>query len=545
MRFQYLWLGALLALASAPAIGMDDDHASDEVEPDLLTMRITDLKAELDTGQWTAERVAQVALDRVASVDQAGPALRSLIHVNQQAVEQAAALAPAGRQGQLYGVPMVIGDRCDMRGLPTSGGIAALRGHQVRGDAFVVGRLRDAGAVVIGKANTDGPFSSYGRDGYSSAGGATRNPYRASRSGVGIGAAVASGFALGAVGSDTAGALRAAAAGSALVGIRPTLGLVSRSGTLPLARSLDTVGVLARSVHDAASMLGVIAGPDEADWRSREGEPHQLGDYTLFLDDGALADVRLGVAGDYCGGNPEVDDAFDAALAVLRIEGATLVDLDIPDLLLEAGDDLIRPIAVAELRDQLAAYLAAADDGLPDRLAELVTVARSPLITGSATPEDPARLGFWEQALGSTGVADLRYLYLISNRLPAARRVILDLLDGNDLDAIVYPTQRCPPAPLIDALEAGSRCRADDPRSPMYLASVTGFPEITVPMGYSSDGLPLGLSFLSRAYGESGLIAMTFAFEQATGHWRAPTLQTGEDDQASDAGLESALGRGP
>ena len=545
MKLRHLWAGVLLLLASSPTLGGDTAGEEPKLEPvELQSMQISDLEVGLDTKRWTAELIARVALDRVESIDRGGPALRSLVHVNDKALDQAAELEAAGNRGPLSGVPMVIGDRCNTREQPTSGGLAALRGHQSVDDAFVVGRLRAAGAIFIGKANTDGPFSSYGRVGYSSAGGATRNPYRPSRSGIGTGAAVAGGLALAAVGADTLGALRAAAAGSALVGIRPTLGLTSRAGTLPLARSLDVTGVLARGVRDAALVLGVIAGPDKADAFTRDSEPHQIGDYTLFLDAAALEGARLGVVRDYRGGNEEVDAAVDRALDAARAGGAELVDFDLPDFLLEANDELIRPIAETELRDQLAAYLAAAEEGLPNTLAELEKVSRSPLIMGSPTPEDPSRLRFWEQAMGSAGLADLGYLSLISSRLPAARRTIGDLLQENALDAIVFPTLLCPPAPSLAAADAGGQCRAEDPRLPSYMASVTGFPELTLPMGYTSQGLPLGLSFLGRPYGEPAIIAIGYAFEQATGFWRPPELTSWSDAEVSASDADPALGRG-
>jgi len=545
MKLRHLWIGVCLVLSSSPTLGVDAPEGQTEVEPvELQSMQILDLAVGLDTDRWTADQVARVALDRVESIDRAGPTLRSLIHVNDEAPAQAAKLAATRNRGPLFGVPMVVGDRCNTRDQPTSGGLAALRGYQSADDAFVVERLRAAGATFIGKANTDGPFRSFGRSGYSSAGGATRNPYRRSRSGIGVGAAVAAGLALAAVGADTAGALRAAAAGSALVGIRPTLGLTSRTGTVPLARSLDVPGVLARSVRDAALVLGVVAGSDDADWFSRDSEPHQIGDYTLFLDAAALEGARLGVARDYRGGNGEVEAAFERALKTLRAGGAELMDLNVPDALLEANDGLIRPIAETELGDQLSAYLAPAGEGIPDTLAELAKVSRSPLIMGSPTPEDPLRLRFWEQAMGSAGLADLRYLYLISNRLPAARRMIGDLLKENALDAIVFPTLLCPSAPLLDAADAGGRCNVGDPRLPAYLASVTGFPELTLPMGYTSQGLPVGLSFLGRPYGEPAIIGIGYAFEQATGYWRAPELSSWLDDQISDSDTDPASGRG-
>ncbi len=539
MKLCYLVIGVLFALIVSSATAEEAVDASVQPAPiDLSTMQITDLEVGLDTQRWSAEQIARAALDRVDAVDRRGPALHSLIHVNDQAVEQAAGLTATRQRGALFGVPMVIGDRCNTRDQPTSGGMAMLRGRRSSDDAFVVARLREAGALLIGKANTDGPFSSYGRAGYSSAAGATRNPYRTSRSGVGAGSAVAAGMALAAVVTDTTGALRAAAAGAALVGIRPTLGLTSRSGTLPLARSLDVTGVLARGVRDAALVLGVIVGTDPADWPTQDAEPHQIGDYTLFLDSDALDGARLGVARDYRGGNKEVDAAFKRALDALRAGGAELVDVDVPDLLLEAYDAFIRPIAEAELRDQLADVLSPAGDGVPDALAELTTAARSPLITGSPTPEDPARLAFWGRALGSKGVADLRYLSLISTRLPGVRRIIGDRMQADQLDALVFPTRLCPPSVTLDATETGDRCKVADPALPSYLASVTGFPELTLPMAYTHKGLPLGLSLLGRPYGESAIIAIGYAYEQATGHWRAPELNA-SDDQLSASGSAS------
>jgi amidase len=275
-------------------------------------------------------------------------------------------------------------------------------------------------------------------------------------------------------------------------------------------------------VRDAALLLGAMAGVDEADPRTAESGAEQVSDYTKGLAAEALDGARIGILVQYQDGNREVDAAFQQTMRTLKEGGAVTVDVELPDELTGGWREMLDRVLETELRDQLDAYLRNTEEGMPHSLADLLRMSESPLIAGSDTPVHPGRIGGYRNALRSPGLADLAYLYILSNRMPAARAAIFALMDEKKLDALAFPTLLCPAGSLLDDYDSTYECDVDDPDRPTYLASVTGFPEITLPMGFSKQGLPLGLSLLGRPYSEARLIALAYAFEQATGHRRPP-----------------------
>ncbi|MGB5834596.1 MAG: amidase family protein [Thiohalocapsa sp.] len=519
----------VLPLLTAPSVAADQDAATAEAPAfDLIEADLASIQAAFDAGALSAEILTQSYLDRVDRLDAAGPRLNTMISINPVATERARELdaerAETGSRGLLHGVPIVVKDSINAVGLETTGGSAALRGHEPFTDAAVVRRLREVGAILLGKSNLSEMQLGYGRNGYSSAGGQTRNPYNLRRDpfNCAAAAAVAANLAMLGVGSDTVGALRGSASANALVGIRPTLGLTSRAGVIPTALSLDVTGPLARSVRDASLMLGIMAGVDDADPRTAESAPYQVGGYTETLNDGALDGARIGILVQYRGGNREVDTAFQQAVATLTTQGAVTIDVELPDDLLAGWRDLLDLVVETELRDQLNAYLANTEEGMPHSLADLLRMSESPLLAGSEHPVHSGRIGGYRNALRSPGLANLAYLYIVSNRMPASRDALIAVMDSSDLDALAMPTLLCPAASLLDEYDGSYECDADDPTRPTELASMTGFPEITLPMGFSKQGLPLGLSLLGRPYSEPRLIALAYAFEQATDQRRPP-----------------------
>lgn len=503
-----------------------------EPEPlDLIDADVSAIHAAFAAGTLSAEQLIRAALQRIAEIDAAGPTLGSLITVNDEALAAAEALDSAlpdkGRSAPLRGIPVVVKDNINTADLPTSGGSAALRGNEPFHDAFVVQRLREAGAIVIGKANLSELTLANGRPGYSSAAGQTLNAYnpRRSPSGSGVGPALAAGLAVLGVDTDTLGELRGTAAVSALVGIRPTLGLTSRAGVIPTALSLDVTGPVARSVRDAAILLGVIAGADPADPRTVDAGPRPSDDYLRYLDDQALKGARLGMPAGYSGGNREVDEAFRQALKTLKALGAEIIDVVLPDDLAAGWDGMLSTVVETEFRDQIDAYLINTEPGMPRDLAGLMSMSRSPLIAGSDTPMHPGRLAALQAALESPGLANLDYLDVLSERLPRARAAVAELMQQHGLDALVLPTMLCPAASLWEAYDTSYDCAVDDPSRPAYLASAAGLPEITLPMGYTREGLPLGLSLVGAAYREPRLLALAYAFEQAVRLRRPPELK--------------------
>jgi amidase len=534
-------LGFGLCIGAQPAVASEAGTAAIPDKPDqavaavdVSVLDVSAAQAAFAAGTLTAEALTRAYLARIEAVDRHGPQLNTLIAVNAHAAEDAAALdaerAASGPRGPLHGVPVIVRDNLDTLELATTAGSATLRGHQPTRDAFVVQRLREAGAVILAKANMSELTLPLGRYSYSSAGGQSRNPHNLRRvpSFAADAAAVAANLGMLAVGTDTAGSLRGPAATSGVVGLKPTPGLTSRSGTLPTALSIEVAGALAGTVRDAALLLEVVAAEDPADPRTRAAPSRPKG-YSAALDgsspvEATLEGARLGVARAYQGGNKEVDAAFDAALALLRAQGAELIDIEVPAAVLDGQAMMLDRLIETEFRDQVDAYLQQTEQGMPHSLAELLRMSESPLIAGAPTPVHPGRLGAYRSALQSPGLADLTYLDILSRRLPAARAVVNDVFNIEALDALVLPTMLCPASSLLHDFDTSYDCAVDDPYQPAYLASIAGLPELTLPMGWTEQGLPIALSFVGPAFGEARLLALGHAFEQAADARRAPDL---------------------
>ena len=411
--------------------------------------------------------------------------------------------------------------------MPTTAGSDVLAGAIPPDDAYVVQRLRDAGAIILAKANMSEFAASYGRLGYSSLGGLTLNPYNldrdASGSSSGTAAAIAANFAVLGTGSDTAGSVRGPSSVTGLVGIKPTMGLLSRDGIVPLTLSFDVPGPMARTVTDAAIALGVMAGPDPADPRTAESAAFVMEDYTQFLDADALAGARIGLVTDFMGGNPEVDALTQSAIAAMEALGATVVMIDLPESL-ESPWSFLAPAWENEFEPQIEPYLGTLPEEYPKTLQGLIEASLAPEIADSPTPVNPARLDSFVTMTDTLGLADTSLLYSLSNQLPMMRQTLLTVMADDELDAFIYPTMSCPASPIY-SLESDPTyvCEAGDPYSAGYLANASGLPDITVPMGYTEAGLPVGLSLMAAAYSEPKLIGLAYAFEQATQARQVPT----------------------
>lgn len=498
---------------------------------------IADINQAFEAEALTSEQLVQLYLNRIEAYDQQGPAINSLITVNSEALARARELdreRPDAPASPLYGIPIILKDNFDTADLPTTGGSDVLADSLPPDDAFTVEQFRDAGAIVLGKANLSEFALSSGRLGYSSRGGLTLNPYNlqrdASGSSSGTAAAIAANFAVLGTGTDTAGSIRGPSSFTGLVGIKPTLGLTSRDGIIPLALSVDVGGPMARTVTDAALALGVMAGVDQSDPATLEAD--QAEDYTQFLTLDALEGARVGISRDFLGGNPEVDRIVEDALATIEALGATVVDADFPQSVIDAASygTLLDPIVQSEFLPQIEAYLQTLDDEYPQTLEELIEASLAPELVSSETPVNPNRIAVYQDSLATGGLSNPDYLEAIA-QLPSLREAILNLFEASDLDAIVYPTVACPPSPITAA--DGSViddptyfCDLDniegDPYRAGYLANLTGFPDITVPAGFTEQGLPIGLSFFGPAYSEPTLLGFSYSFEQATQIRRSP-----------------------
>ena len=507
----------LIALAAAVPVG-----AQPERTIELTTATIADLNAAMDAGAVTAERLVELCLERIARYDEAGPRINAVITTNPRALERARELdaerAARGPRSPLHGIPVVLKDNFDTADLPTTAGSFLLADSVPPDDAFVVRRLRDAGAIVLAKVNMS-EFASGGA--MSSLGGITRNPHDPTRtpsgSSGGTGAAIAAAYGFLGLGSDTGGSVRWPSTANGVVGLKPTMGLVSRDGIVPLALSFDTAGPMARSVHDVAVGLSALAGPDPADPATTASESRAEDDYTRYLDEDALDGARLGLARDFLGADDEVDWVIEAAVAAMRAAGAEIVDLRFPSWLLEVEDDFYTAVRWPEFRHQIESYLATLGDAFPRDLDELVARSQTLASRDDGARPNPGRWSLFlrENASGETTAST--HVAVREHALPLVRAVVEGLMDDNRLDAIVYPTAPTRPARL-DRDPGVARPAS----SPVRFANLSGFPDLIVPAGFTGGGLPVGVSFLGRAFSEPRLLALGYALEQRVRALRVP-----------------------
>ncbi|MDI5971941.1 amidase family protein [Streptomyces sp. SL13] len=482
--------------------------ARDSVPCDLETATVAELSALLDAGTVTAVALTRAYLRRIDALDVRGPALRSVRCLNPDALADAAAAderRAAGETGPMLGIPVLLKDNIDVAGLPTTAGSLALADSRPAGDAPLVTRLRVAGAVLLGKTNLT-EFANYLTEGmpsgYSSLAGQVLNPYDLSRtpsgSSSGSGAAAAAGLAAVTVGTETSGSIISPAAANSLVGVKPTVGLVSRTGIVPIAASQDTAGPMARTVADAAALLTVIAGPDPED-PATAANPLDGHDFTADLADGALDGVRLGVV-DHEVPAPGSGERvlWDAAMAALTGRGATLVEVALPT---RTGYDVESIVLSYEFKRDLNAYLARLPQDAPVRtLAEVIAFndahAARTLKFGQKMALAAQQ---WDVAPDSADSG--RYRAARARDLEGSRGRIDPLLAEQGLSALLF----------VDAEGCDIGAKA-------------GYPSITVPAGYLAAGrAPFNLTFLGPAWSEPVLIGLAHAFEQATRSRRPPS----------------------
>ncbi|HWE43267.1 MAG TPA: amidase [Gemmatimonadaceae bacterium] len=488
---------------------------------------IADLQRLLTSGQYTSRTLCQAYTARIAEIDRNGPALRSVIELNPDALTIADAMDAerrAGRpRGPLHGIPVLIKDNiATADAMQTTAGSLALVGVKPPRDSAVAAKLRAAGAVILGKTNLSewANFrSTHSSSGWSGRGGQTRNPYALDRtpsgSSSGSGSAVAASLCAVAIGTETDGSVTSPAAAASLVGIKPTVGLVSRSGIVPISHTQDTAGPMTRTVTDAAILLGAIAGVDATDRATAAAEKHAVSDYTQFLDAGGLKGARIGVARKrYAGYHDATDEILKRSLDVMRAHGATIVDpADIPT----AGKfgDMEFEVLLYEFKADLNAYLAEWAPGAPARtLGALIEWNKA-----HAADEMPYfKQEIMEMAEKKGSLSSAAYRKAMRAKLLAGPQGIDAVMKAHRLDALVAPTQG--PAALTD-LVYGDPNQGGSFTSP---AAVAGYPHITVPAGFVF-GLPVGISFVGGAWSEPTLLKLAYSFEQATKARRPPTFE--------------------
>lgn len=513
-----LCAGCATTPAPAPSVPVDTSPTAPFA---LHENTVAELQRRMETKELTAREIVQTYLDRIARLDDAGPQLNAVIELNPDALAIADTLdaeRAAGKvRGPLHGVPILLKDTIDTAdAMQTSAGSLALVGAPAAADAALVERLRKAGAIVLGKSNLS-EWSNFrslrSTSGWSARGGQTRNPYVLDRnpcgSSSGSAVAVAANLTPLAVGTETDGSILCPAANAAIVGVKPTVGLISRSGVIPLALTLDTPGPMARSVTDAALLLTVMAGSDSRDKASWDADKH-IADYARGLSVDALRGVRVGVLRDYADFNADVSSAYENSIARLLDAGAVLVD---PVRLPNAGklDALEMTIWSYEFKAGVNAYLATRR-GVPiASLAELIAWNRE-----HAAPElAPFGQELLEQAQRSGTLNDKAYKQALVNLNRFARKEGLDaVIRKHKLDVLVVPSNN--PAWVTDPIN-GDRFTAVT----STIAAAAGYPAVTVPMT-NVRGLPIGLTFVGAAWSEAKLLRYAYAFEQMTNARRPP-----------------------
>lgn len=494
---------------------------------DLEEVSITELHAGMVSGRWTSEEITGMYLSRIREIDGQGPTLRSVIETNPDALEIARELdreREAGRvRGCLHGIPVLLKDNIATHDrTTTTAGSYALEGSIPPRDSGVARRLREAGAVLLGKANLSewaNYRSSRSSSGWSGRGGQCRNPYVLDRnpcgSSSGSGAAASANLCAGAVGTETNGSIVCPSNANGVVGIKPTVGLISRSLIIPISHTMDTAGPMARTVRDAALMLGCMTGVDPADPATEASAGRAHTDYTPFLDSEGLRGARIGVAIQYAQGHERVEALFQEALEVMRNAGATVVEIPAVEGWRQMGR-FSGTVMRYEFKSDLNDYLAALGPGAPVRSLEEVIAFNE---------EQAEREMPWfrqETFLASQAVGPLsepEYAEALAEALRLSRDEGTDkVMEEHSLDAIVAPTGS--PAWTTDLIN-GDRYHMGS-SSP---AAVAGYPNVTVPMGFFRE-LPVNISFWGRAWSEPQLLRVAYAFEQLTGHRRKPRFLT-------------------
>jgi amidase len=515
-------LGATLILsnpASLLAFEVPDPVAPAELDE----VTISELLREMATGKTNSRSITRKYLERINDVDKRGPAIKSVIEVNPEAESIAESMdrmrKEGGTRGPLHGVPILIKDNIDTadRMLTTAGSLA-LTGSRPKADSFVARKLREAGAVILGKTNLSewANFrASHSSSGWSGRGGQTRNPYALDRnpcgSSSGSGAAVAANLCAAAVGTETDGSVVCPSSANSLVGIKPTVGLISRSGIIPISHSQDTAGPMARTVTDAAILLGALVGVDPNDSATKASVGKSFTDYTTFLDKDGLRGARLGIARKYFGFSDRVDKLMNDLIDEMKRLGAVIVDpADIPT----SGkfDDSELEVLLYEFKADLNAYLAKLGPEAGAR-------SLRDLIDFNEKNRDREMPYFGQdlfiKAQEKGPLTSPKYLQALKkNQLLSRAQGIDFVLNKNKLDALVAPTGG-PPWPTDwvngDHFTGGYSTAS----------AVAGYPHITVPAGYVF-GLPVGISFFGAAWSEPKLIKIAYAFEQATKARRPP-----------------------
>ncbi len=515
---------------SAAALAAGGGGGSEVPSFELDEITVAELQQGMESGRLTARSIAEKYLARIEAVDRSGPRLRAVIETNPDALAIADALdaerKAKGPRGPMHGVPVLIKDNiATADGMETTAGSLALVGAKAPKDSFVAKRLREAGVVILGKTNLSewaNIRSSHSTSGWSGRGGLTKNPYALDRnpcgSSSGSGAGVSANLCAVSVGTETDGSIVCPSSLSGVVGIKPTVGLVSRSGIIPISHTQDTAGPICRTVRDAAILLTALAGVDDDDGATIASRGKASPDYTKFLDADGLRGARIGVVRKYFGFHEGVDALMEQSLDVLKRQGAIVIDPADIETIGKTGDNETT-VLLYELKADLNAYLATLGPGAPVRSLKDV------IAFNEAHRETEMPYFGQDMFLKAEAKGDLKskeYLDALENNHRLTRAEGIDAtMDKFKLDALIAPT--APPAWVTDLVDGDNVGGGSS-----GMAAIAGYPDITVPAGFVF-GLPVGISFFGRAWSEGALIRLAYSFEQATKARKAPRFLASVD----------------
>ncbi|MDB4923418.1 amidase [Mucilaginibacter sp.] len=504
----------------------DKDDAGKEKAGDFVLNEVTIdvLQQKMKNKEYTSRSITEMYLKRIDDIDKNGPKLNAVIEINKDALNMADAMDKergAGKvRGPLHGIPVLIKDNINTGdNMRTTAGALAIADNYAKQDAFIVHKLRQAGAVILGKTNLSewANFrSTHSTSGWSSRGGQTKCPYILDRnpsgSSAGSGSAVSANLCAIAIGTETDGSIVSPSSVNGLVGIKPTVGLWSRSGIIPISKTQDTAGPMARTVRDAAILLGALAGDDPQDIYTLTSKGKIEPDYTKFLDADGLKGKRIGIEKDGLKVNPAMDAIFQQAIDTLKSKGATIVEVELYKKIKEAGKNGFT-VLLYEFKDGLNKYLSEANSKVKS-LADVIAFNKK---------NEAKAMPFFKQetlelADKKGGLDEKEYMDAVQKTSGITRNAIDTLLKENKLDAIVAPTNGF--AVCIDLVNGDY----DNGFSFSGPAAMAGYPHITVPMGYAY-GLPVGISFISTAYKEADIITLGYAYEQASKKRVAPLFK--------------------
>lgn len=495
--------------------------ASAQADDGIDRMTLADMRLALNKGDISSEQLVQHYLNNIEANNHQGQNINALVTVNQQAIEQARQWDaerkknPAARFAPLAGIPFVVKDNFDTAGLVTSGGSYVLRSSVPSQDAFTVKKLIDGQAILLGKTNLSELAASFGWFGYSSFGGQTLNPKNtkrdASGSSSGSAASVAAAFAPFALGSDTSGSIRAPASVTGTVGFRPSLGLISRSGIIPLSLTFDTGGVITNSVLDQAIVLDAIKGQDKTDPATLDFAADKM-QFASTLSRNSLQGKTIGVVSNFTGANPEVDAVFKSAQKTLGKRGAHVVAIHLPKAFETLWSDVLGPVGESEFKPQFERYLATLSPDQPRTLAQFIDLAKKNQAENGPHGMNPARLTGLETVANAGSTDSPLYISILSRKIPQLRAQLMEIMKQNKVDSLFFATINCPASVVHGVTDDSYVCTSGDTYAQSYIASATGFPEITVPAGTIEGNLPVGVSFLG-GYGEDAkVVGFGYAF---------------------------------